>query len=124
MRRLLLASLLCFTSAITLAATCTSVPVTFKVSDPAAIAGQAMHVNGDQDALGKWTAVAANTMKREGQSMNWSATFELPPDTPFQFKFMKRQGAMDTWEAGIATYGENREARTPACGAQIGRAHV
>lgn len=118
MRRLLLASLLCFTSATTLAATCTSVPVTFKVNDPAAIAGQAMHVNGDQDALGKWTAVVANTMKREGQSMNWSATFELPPDTPFQFKFMKRQGAMDTWEAGIATYGENREARTPACGAR------
>lgn len=118
MRKLLVASALFLVSSGACAATCTNVAVTFKVTDPAAVETESMFVNGDQPALGPWAVGEANRMKRDGQSKRWSATFQLPPETNLQFKFMKRTGGTDgkdVWERGIATYSQNRELRTPAC---------
>ncbi len=121
MRCFLLAAAVSLSPLSVFAATCTSVPVTFRITDPAAVESQAMFVNGDQPVLGPWAAGASNTLKRDGQSKQWSATLQLPPETRIEFKFMKRTagaGGTDVWERGIATYSQNRKLRTPACDAK------
>lgn len=118
MRKLLVASALTLSSISAFAATCISVPVTFRITDPVAVEGESIFVNGDQPVLGPWAAGESNKMKRDGQSKSWSATIPLPPGTNLQFKFMKRTSgaaSKDVWERGIATYSQNRELRTPAC---------
>lgn len=99
--------------------TCTTVPVKFRVMNADTIAGQNIYVNGDQPALGNWTANIANVLKAEGDGANaaWSASIQLPPSTPIQFKFFKHGGANDIWEGSFQTDSGNRQAVTQACGA-------
>lgn len=111
-----------FTAFISLTAhaSCTTVPVTFKITDITAAADTEMFVNGNQSALGQWSARPTNQIAKDAASQMWTGTLQLPPATRFQFKFFKRSsaksGAKEIWETGIATYSENREAITPACG--------
>ena len=99
--------------------TCTSVPVTFRVSNANTIMGQNVYVAGNRSELGNWTASAVNLLNIEGSGANvpWSRTIQLPPSTAIQFKFMKSGAVANVWERNQATSSGNREVSTQACGA-------
>ncbi len=101
--------------------TCTTVPVKFRVANANTVMGQNVYVNGNRPELGNWTAQPANMLAIEGSGANvpWSKTFDLPPNTPIQFKFMKHGAVPDVWESNQATASGNREATTPACGSTL-----
>jgi alpha-amylase len=97
---------------------CSSVPVTFRVARAFTNFGEAVYVNGNQAALGNWSAQSGNQLNIEQSSAEspWSATLQLPPATIIQFKFVKHGGANDVWESNQPSASGNREAITPACG--------
>jgi alpha-amylase len=70
--------------------------------------------------LGNWTQSAGTQLTIEGSGANapWSRTFQLPPATAIQYKFMKA-GATTVWESNQSTASGNREATTPACGSSL-----
>jgi alpha-amylase len=98
--------------------TCTTVAVKFRVANANTIMGQNVHVTGNRSELGSWTASAANQLTIEGSGANvpWSRTFNLPPNTAIQFKFLKHGAVADVWERNQGTASGNREAVTAACG--------
>lgn len=101
--------------------TCTSVPVTFRVSNANTVLGQNVYVAGNRAELGNWTPSAVNLLTIQGSGANvpWSRTIQLPPSTPIQFKFMKSGAVANVWERNQATGSGNREATTPACGSSL-----
>lgn len=100
---------------------CTSVPVTFRVSNANTIFGQNVYVAGNRAELGNWSPSAVNLLTIQGSGANvpWSRTIQLPPSTPIQFKFMKSGAVANVWERNQATASGNREATTPACGSSL-----
>lgn len=98
---------------------CTSVPVTFRVSNANTIMGQNVYVAGNRSELGNWAPSAVNLLNIEGSGANvpWSRTIQLPPATAIQFKFMKSGAVANVWERKQSTSSGNREAVTQACGA-------
>ncbi len=101
--------------------TCTSVPVTFRVSNANTVLGQNVYVAGNRAELGNWTPSAVNLLTIQGSGANvpWSRTIQLPPSTPIQFKFMKSGAVANVWERNQATASGNRQATTPACGSSL-----
>ncbi len=101
--------------------TCTTVPVTFRVSNANTIYGQNVYVAGNRAELGNWSPSAVNLLNIEGSGANvpWSRTIQLPPATAIQFKFMKSGVVANVWERNQATASGNREAVTPACGSSL-----
>ncbi len=101
--------------------TCTTVPVTFRVSNANTIYGQNVYVAGNRAELGNWSPSAVNLLNIEGSGANvpWSRTIQLPPTTAIQFKFMKSGVVANVWERNQATASGNREAVTPACGSSL-----
>jgi alpha-amylase len=100
------------------APTCTTVPVKLRVANANTAMGQSLYVAGNRAELGNWAATSAGQLTIEGTGANaaWSRTFNLPPSTAIQYKFVK-SGAGTAWESNQATPSGNREAVTPACGA-------
>jgi alpha-amylase len=100
------------------AATCTSVPVKFRVANAATVTGQSVYVAGNRAELGNWTAASVNLLTAEvaGSNAAWSRTINLPPSTAIQFKFLKSGGVANVWERNQATGSGNREVTTVACG--------
>jgi alpha-amylase len=98
---------------------CTSVPVTFRVSNANTIMGQNLYVAGNRSELGSWSASGVNAMTIQGSGANvpWSSTIQLPPSTSIAFKFLKSGAGSNIWERNQSTASGNREANTPACGA-------
>lgn len=98
---------------------CTTVSVTFRVANANTVLGQNVHVVGNRNELGNWTATTNNQLAIEGSGANaaWSRTFQLPPSTPIQYKFQKYGAVATVWERNQSTASGNREATTPACGA-------
>jgi alpha-amylase len=82
--------------------------------------GQSVHVVGNRAELGNWVQSASTQLTIEGSGANvpWSRTFQLPPATAIQYKFLK-SGASTVWEGAQSTASGNREATTPACGATL-----
>ena len=101
--------------------TCTTVPVTFRVSNANTIYGQNVYVAGNRAELGNWSPSAVNLLNIEGSGANvpWSRTIQLPPATAIQFKFMKSGVVANVWERNQATASGNREAVTPVCGSSL-----
>jgi alpha-amylase len=99
---------------------CTTVPVTFRVANANTVVGQNVYVAGNRAELGNWTPGSGNQLNIEGSGANvpWSRTFQLPPSTPIQYKFMK-YGVSTVWESNQSTASGNREATTPACGGTL-----
>lgn len=100
--------------------TCTTVPVTFRVANANTVVGQNVYVAGNRAELGNWTPGAVDLLNIEGSGANvpWSRTFQLPPSTPIQYKFMK-YGVSTVWESNQGTASGNREAVSPACGGSL-----
>ncbi len=99
--------------------TCTTVPVTFRVTNANTVFGQNVYVAGNRAELGNWSASSVNLLNIEGSGANvpWSRTINLPPATPIQFKFMKSGGGVgNVWERNQPTGSGNREVTTVACG--------
>lgn len=101
--------------------TCTTVPVTFRVSNANTIYGQNVYVAGNRAELGNWSPSSVNLLNIEGSGANvpWSRTIQLPPSTAIQFKFMKSGVVANVWERNQATASGNRESVTPACGSSL-----
>lgn len=101
--------------------TCTTVPVTFRVSNANTVFGQNVYVAGNRAELGNWTPSSVNLLNIEGSGANvpWSRTIQLPPSTAIQFKFMKSGVVTNVWERNQPTASGNREAVTPACGGSL-----
>lgn len=101
--------------------TCTSVPVTFRVSNANTVLGQNVYVAGNRAELGNWAPSSVNLLTIQGSGANvpWSRTIQLPPSTAIQFKFMKSGAVANVWERNQATASGNREAVTPACGSSL-----
>jgi alpha-amylase len=100
--------------------TCTTVPVTFRVANANTVFGQNVYVVGNRAELGNWVQGSSNQLTIEGSGANvpWSRTFQLPPSTAIQYKFMK-YGVATVWESNQSTSSGNREATTPACGGTL-----
>ena len=100
--------------------TCTTVPVTFRVASANTVVGQNVYVVGNRAELGNWVQGSSNQLTIEGSGANvpWSRTFQLPPSTAIQYKFMK-YGVATVWESNQSTGSGNREATTPACGGTL-----
>jgi alpha-amylase len=100
--------------------TCTTVPVTFRVANANTVFGQNVYVVGNRAELGNWVQGSSNQLTIEGSGANvpWSRTFQLPPSTAIQYKFMK-YGVATVWESNQSTGSGNREATTPACGGTL-----
>ena len=100
--------------------TCTTVPVTFRVANANTVVGQNVYVVGNRAELGNWVQGTSNQLTIEGSGANvpWSRTFQLPPATAIQYKFMK-YGVSTVWESNQSTASGNREATTPACGGTL-----
>lgn len=102
------------------AAGCATVPVTFRLAGAGAADSEHVYVNGDLAALGNWTTGEHNALARVAPSGSaWEATLQLPPATPFQYKFVRQGSDGPVWEGGIPTFSGNRQALTPACGASL-----
>ena len=101
------------------ATVCTFVTATFRVTDVPPEAEQNMHVVGNHQALGNWKPIDANQLKQEARDgkIIWSATLQLPPSTPIQYRFIKHGGGADVFEGNRTTYSHNRHMVTSACGA-------
>jgi alpha-amylase len=76
---------------------CSSVAGTFEVNATAA-AGESLYVAGSIPALGSWDPTSAVPLTAVSGSL-WRGTVDLPKNTAFQFKFIKRNGAAVAWEA-------------------------
>lgn len=101
-----------------ISASCTSVPVKFRVANAATVTNQKVYVAGNRAELGNWTPTTVNVLTAEATGSNaaWSRTINLPPSTPIQFKFMKSGGVANVWERDQATSSRNREFTTVGCG--------
>jgi CubicO group peptidase (beta-lactamase class C family) len=98
------------------ATSCTSVPITFRLSAQGITEGQAVHVVGDQGPLSNWTATPENRLSNASAEL-LQVTLEFPPVTPLQFKFMRSGAAGELWESDRTSYrNPNRTLVTPACG--------
>ncbi|NRR31157.1 alpha amylase C-terminal domain-containing protein [Oxalobacteraceae bacterium] len=99
---------------------CTTVDVKFRVANANTVVGQDVYVAGNRSELGNWTPTAGDKLTIEGSGANaaWSRTFQLPPQTAIQYKFMK-YGVATVWESNQTTSSGNREATTPACGSTL-----
>ena len=98
---------------------CTTVAVKFRVANANTVAGQAVYAAGNRGELGNWTGTTGNVLTQEAASANagWSRTFQLPPSTAIQYKFMKKGGGVgDVWERNQASTSGNRQVTTAACG--------
>jgi alpha-amylase len=100
---------------------CTTVGVTFRVANANTVVGQNVYVVGNRSELGNWTPGSSTLLAIESSGANsaWSRTFQLPPSTAIQYKFMKYGAVADVWESSQSTSSGNREATTPACGATL-----
>ncbi|MDO9194057.1 MAG: carbohydrate-binding module family 20 domain-containing protein, partial [Undibacterium sp.] len=98
---------------------CTSVSVTFRVSNANTVMGQNVYVAGNRSELGNWTPTSGNALTIQGSGANvpWSRTLQLPPSTAIEYKFMKSGAVANVWESNQATSSGNRVATTQACGA-------
>jgi alpha-amylase len=98
--------------------TCTTVPVRFRVANANTISGQSVYATGNRAELSNWGGTTGNVLTQEAAGANtaWSRTFNLPPSTPIQFKFLKKGGGVgDVWERNQSTGSGNREVTTFAC---------
>lgn len=106
--------------AVSTGATCTTVAVTFSISNANTVTGQNLYVVGNQAALGNWTPSSgfALTIQGTGANATWSGTVQLPAATAIQYKYVKYNpstGAV-VWESNQTTTSGNREKTTAACG--------
>ncbi|MFL6657184.1 MAG: carbohydrate-binding module family 20 domain-containing protein [Massilia sp.] len=97
---------------------CTTVAVKFRVANANTVTGQSVYVVGNRSELGNWTGTSNDVLTQEATGANaaWSRTFQLPPSTPIQFKFLKKGAVADVWERNQSTGSGNREVSTVACG--------
>ncbi|WP_224370740.1 carbohydrate-binding module family 20 domain-containing protein [Hyalangium versicolor] len=99
---------------------CSTVSVTFSIANANTVTGQNLYVVGNQAALGNWTPASgfALTIQGTGANATWSGTVQLPPNTAFQYKYVKYNPstAQVVWESNQTTTSGNREKTTAACG--------
>lgn len=97
---------------------CTTVDVKFRVANANTVSGQNLYVVGNRSELGNWTGTTGDalTIEANGANTAWSRTFQLPPSTAIQYKFLKKGAVADVWERNQGTASGNREATTVACG--------
>jgi alpha-amylase len=98
---------------------CTTVAVKFRVANANTLSGQSVYAVGNRAELGNWTGTTGNVLTQEASGANaaWSRTVQLPPNTPIQYKFLKKGGGVgDVWERNQSTSSGNREVSTVGCG--------
>jgi alpha-amylase len=76
---------------------CTSVDATFEAT-ATTVWGQNVFVVGSIPALGAWNTGDAVPLSSAAYPV-WRATVALPPGTPFEYKYIKRDGATVIWES-------------------------
>ena len=95
--------------------TCTTVAVTFTITNAGTVFGQNVYVAGNQTALGNWAPASAFALTIQGSGANvpWTGTVQLPPNTAIQYKYIKYDPSTgaNAWESG-----SNRTMTTAACG--------
>ncbi|WP_019560348.1 MULTISPECIES: carbohydrate-binding module family 20 domain-containing protein [Caldimonas] len=95
----------------------TTASVTFNASADT-FWGQNLFVVGNHSALGNWSPAAARPMtwiSGSGTRGNWRAVLNLPANTTYQYKFIKKDGAGNVvWEGG-----GNRVVTTPSGGGSV-----
>jgi alpha-amylase len=99
--------------------TCSTVAVKFRVANANTLTGQSVYAVGNRGELGNWTGTTGNVLTQEvaGANAAWSRTFQLPPSTAIQYKFLKKGGGVgDVWERNQATASGNRQVTTVGCG--------
>jgi glucoamylase len=77
---------------------CGSVAVSFAVN-ATTTPGQNIYVVGGRPELGGWNPDNAVPMSAATYPV-WTATVALPPNTAFQYKYIRKQGSALTWESG------------------------
>jgi alpha-amylase len=94
------------------------VAVKFRVANANTVTGQSVYAVGNRGELGNWTGTTSDVLTQEAAGANaaWSRTFQLPPSTPIQYKFLKKGAVADVWERNQSTGSGNREVTTVACG--------
>lgn len=104
----------------TASTSCTTVAVTFSISNANTVTGQNLYVVGNQASLGNWTPASGFPLTIQGSGANatWSGTVSLPPGTAIQYKYVKYNASTGqvVWESNQTTTSGNREKTTAACG--------
>jgi alpha-amylase len=87
---------------------CTSVAATFS-ENATTVWGQNVYVVGSIAALGTWNTGSATALSSAAYPV-WTGTVTLPPNTAFQYKYIKKDGSGNViWESD-----PNRSHTTPA----------
>ncbi|KAI5981706.1 glycoside hydrolase family 15 protein [Pisolithus albus] len=99
--------------ALSVSSTCYSpVSVTFNVDATTAF-GENIYLTGSLPALSSWDASTAIPMSSANYPI-WSTTASLPPDTPIQYKYIRKDANSVTWESD-----PNNAFTTVASGSQM-----
>jgi glucoamylase len=77
---------------------CTQTAVNFSVN-ATTVFGQNIFVVGNQTALGNWNTANAVPLSAATYPI-WKATVNLPLNTAFEYKFIRKEGGTVTWESG------------------------
>ena len=77
---------------------CSSVAVTFAVNDTTTW-GQNVFVLGNRAELSNWNTGAGLALSSATYPV-WRGTVNLPPNTSFEYKYVKKNGSTVTWESG------------------------
>ncbi len=93
---------------------CTTVSVTFTVSNANTTFGQELYVVGNVNELGNWATSPDGKLTIQGSGANapWSQTIQLPKLSPIQYKYLKYSAVGNVWESNQATPSGNREIKT------------
>jgi alpha-amylase len=84
---------------------CTTVAVSFAATVTTNL-GENVYVLGNRAELNNWNTGAGVALSSATYPV-WRATLNLPPNTAFEYKYVKKNGTAVTWEAGA-----NRTANT------------
>jgi alpha-amylase len=77
---------------------CTSVAVTFAVN-ATTVWGENVFVEGNRPELSNWDPNAGLALSSATYPV-WRGTVNLPANTTFEYKYLKKNGAQVTWETG------------------------
>jgi len=86
---------------------CSAAAATFEVN-ATTVPGENVHVVGSIPALGSWNPSSAVPLSSAAYPV-WRGTVSLPVNTPFEYKYIKRNGSTVVWEND-----PNRSAATTA----------
>ncbi len=77
---------------------CTTVAVSFAVN-ATTIWGENIFVEGNRPELGNWNTDSGLALSAASYPI-WRGTVDLPPNTTFEYKYIKKNGGQVIWETG------------------------